>query len=91
MATSSLNLGDHWDRFISKQVSSGRYDSANEVIRDALRALEAREAKLATLIAHLEEGITDSDAAAFEDLSIEQLIEELDAELELGVEPALKH
>ena len=43
MATSSLNLGDHWDRFISKQHSSVRDDSANAVIRDALRALEARD------------------------------------------------
>ena len=41
MATTSLGLGDHWDQFVTKQVASGRYDTANEVIREALRALEA--------------------------------------------------
>ena len=91
MATDSNSLGEHWDQFISKQIASGRYDSANEVIRDALRALEAREAKLAVLISHLEHGAGNSDIAAFEDLSIERLIEELDAELETGTEPGLKH
>lgn len=51
MAASDLSLGAHWDRFIDRQVATGRYGSAGEVIREALRALEAREAKLSTLIA----------------------------------------
>ena len=83
MATDSLSLGKHWDQFITKQVASGRYDSPDDVIRDALRSLEAREAKLAALISHLEAGDGDETASYFaEDLSIEQLIDELDAELE---------
>jgi len=83
MADSDLSLGAHWDRFIDKQVATGRYGSAGEVIREALRALEAREAKLSLLIAHLESGGTSADDLSFvEDLSLERLIEELDAELE---------
>ncbi|MBX9458934.1 MAG: type II toxin-antitoxin system ParD family antitoxin [Rhizobium sp.] len=42
--------------FIEKQVSTGRYGSADEVMREALRALEAREAKLSMLISHIEIG-----------------------------------
>jgi len=91
MATNGFSLGEHWDQFISKQIASGRYDSASEVIRDALRALEARETKLAVLISHLEQGAEDSDLAAFENLSIERLIEELDAELEASPDNPLKH
>ena len=92
MATTNLGLGDHWDQFVTKQVASGRYDTANEVIREALRALEAREAKLATLIAHLEAGGEDIDMGEFgEDLSIEQLIEELDAELDSSTPGKVRH
>ena len=83
MAASDMSLGAHWDRFIDKQVATGRYGSAGEVIREALRALEAREAKLSMLIAHLEAGDAGMDEMPFvEDLSLERLIEELDAELE---------
>lgn len=83
MAASNLSLGAHWDRFIDRQVATGRYSSAGEVIREALRALEAREAKLSMLIAHLESGDASMEDLPFvEDLSLERLIEELDAELD---------
>ncbi len=40
---SSFAIGSHFERFIQRQVESGRYSSASEVIRDALRLLEERE------------------------------------------------
>lgn len=92
MAASDLSLGAHWDRFIDKQVATGRYSSAGEVIREALRALEAREAKLTMLITHLEAGEASIDDMPFvEDLSLERLIEELDAELESETPPGRRH
>lgn len=56
MATTSLSLGLHWEGFIRKQVESGRYASASEVIRDALRGMEEHNDKLDALRAHLDEG-----------------------------------
>jgi antitoxin ParD1/3/4 len=52
----SIALGEHWQAFIEKLVSSGRYGSASEVIRTALRLLEQRDAKIETLRAALVEG-----------------------------------
>ena len=41
----SILLGDYFEEFISSEVSSGKYNSVSEVIRTALRLLEAEEAK----------------------------------------------
>ncbi len=58
----SIALGEHWQAFIAKQVSSGRYGSASEVIRNALRLLEQRDARIQTLRAALVEGEASGSA-----------------------------
>lgn len=42
----SILLGDHFENFISDEISSGRFSSASEVVRTALRLLEIEEQKL---------------------------------------------
>ena len=39
----SVLLGDHFEGFIAQQLSSGKYASASEVVRTALRLLENEE------------------------------------------------
>lgn len=56
MTTTSLSLGEHWEPFIKDEVSRGRYGSARDVVPDALRPLEARQATLEALRTHLAEG-----------------------------------
>lgn len=40
---SSYALGEHFEHFIREQVEGGRYATASEVVRDALRLLEEQE------------------------------------------------
>jgi antitoxin ParD1/3/4 len=52
----SFSVGEHFVRFISAQVSEGRYGSASEVVRAGLRLLEQQEARLIVLRAALIDG-----------------------------------
>ena len=75
MATTSLSLGGHWEAFIKHEIESGRYATASEVVRDALRELEDRGKRLEALRAHLEEGARQAAKGAFiEDFDIEAVI-----------------
>ncbi len=52
----SILLGDYFDNFISEQIKSGKYSSASEVIRNALRLFEHEESKKTELINELKKG-----------------------------------
>lgn len=52
----SILLGEHFEKFISREVSSGKYGSASEVVRTALRILESEEEKKSALIKALVKG-----------------------------------
>jgi antitoxin ParD1/3/4 len=80
MATTSLSLGEHWEVFIRNEVASGRYGSASEVVRSALRVLEERKTRLEALRAHLAEGAGQAARGEFvQDYSIDKLISDADA------------
>jgi antitoxin ParD1/3/4 len=65
----SISLGEHFDGFIAHQLETGRYGSASEVVRAALRLLENSESKLDALRRMLNEGeqsgLTDYNYRAF--------------------------
>lgn len=45
----SFSLDEHYSAFIDGEVASGRYRSASDVVRAALRLLEDRETHLSAL------------------------------------------
>lgn len=81
MATTSLSLGEHWKTIIKNEISSGRYGSASEVVRDALRFMEERKSKLEALRSHLMQGAEQAKSGQFvDDFSMDSLINDLDNE-----------
>ena len=65
MPTRNINLTEHFDRFVDRQVSSGRYSNASEIVREALRLLEGQEqernAKLTLLRQAAKQGFDEID------------------------------
>ncbi|KQS96607.1 MULTISPECIES: type II toxin-antitoxin system ParD family antitoxin [unclassified Rhizobium] len=55
----SFVIGDHFDAFISQQVTSGRFNNASEVVRAGLRLLERDEARFLELKRLIQEGEDD--------------------------------
>jgi|TARA_R110002049_G_C8879645_1_gene539840 antitoxin ParD1/3/4 len=72
----SMTLGEHFDGFIANQINEGRFASASEVVRAALRMFEDNERKIAVLRQLLEEGEKSGTA----EYSYESLMNELDEE-----------
>jgi antitoxin ParD1/3/4 len=66
----NVSIGERWERFVEAALKEGRYGSASEIVREGLRLVEEREARLqalrATLDASIEQGgvITDDELDA---------------------------
>ena len=64
--TTSFVLGEHFERLINQQVGSGRYASASEVVRDALRVFEEQQTAIKRLNDAVEEGYVSGISDAFD-------------------------
>jgi antitoxin ParD1/3/4 len=62
MATMNISLTPQLEKLVHDRVKSGRYTSASEVIRDALRLLDSRDRGTAQLNADVEAGLRQLDA-----------------------------
>ncbi len=45
----NVSIGPRWENFVSTLVEAGRYGTGSEVVREGLRLVEEREAKLQAL------------------------------------------
>ncbi|EBV3600133.1 type II toxin-antitoxin system ParD family antitoxin [Salmonella enterica subsp. enterica serovar Virchow] len=54
----NVSVGHRWEEFVEEAVRSGRYGSASEVVREGLRLVEEREAKLLALREKLDASIS---------------------------------
>lgn len=55
----NVSVGSRWEEFVETVVKEGRYGSASEVVREGLRLVEEREAKLRNLRQHLQAAIDE--------------------------------
>ncbi len=60
--TTSFTLGRDLEKFVREQVDSGAYESASEVLREALRRMADEERKERELQAALEAGLKSGRA-----------------------------
>ncbi|WP_186420272.1 type II toxin-antitoxin system ParD family antitoxin [Bosea sp. CS1GBMeth4] len=76
----NVSIGPRWENFIADIVEAGRYGSASEVVREGLRLVEEREAKLQALRDMVEESIARGGSHTDEDVSaaIETALDEID-------------
>jgi antitoxin ParD1/3/4 len=59
-------LTDYFEAFIEGQIAQGKYENATEVIEDALRLLQAREATLDRLRRAVAESEASGEAVPFD-------------------------
>ena len=69
---SSYAIGAHFEQFIKDQLSGGRYATASEVLRDALRLLEREEqrrnASLEALRSEVQQGLSSGAGNSADDV-----------------------
>jgi antitoxin ParD1/3/4 len=75
----SADLGEALENFVTKLVASGRYHSKSEVLREGVRLIQEREARLAALDAAIARGLDDADAGRVKSSS--EVFDRLEAKL----------
>jgi antitoxin ParD1/3/4 len=75
----NVSIGERWEGFVENAVKSGRYGSASEVVREGLRLVEEREARLRALQDTLNASIAEGSPASDDELG--QALEAKAAEL----------
>ncbi len=58
----SADLGRPLEAFVSTLVETGRYNSKSEVLREGVRLIQEREARLSALDASIARGMADAEA-----------------------------
>lgn len=66
----SVDLGKTLEGYVETLIDSGRYNSKSEVLREGVRLVQEREAKLAALDASIMRGLEDVAAGRFEDADV---------------------
>ena len=90
MPTRNINLTEHLDDFVERQVASGRYSNASEIVRESLRLLEEqqqeRKAKLKALRQAAKQGFDEIDQGQGIVLKVKKAIHQFVAGIETEVQ-----
>jgi antitoxin ParD1/3/4 len=70
----NVSLGKNWEDYVSTLVSSGEFNNASEVVRDALRRQQEQLLKLESLRREVDKGLASIAAGDFVDTNATDLI-----------------
>ncbi len=94
MPTMNVSLPAAFAEFFEKEVASGNYSTASEVVRDGLRMLREERAvfeeKLAILRREIQIGLDDVEAGRVDSRPIDEIMAEIIAEVEAEEEKEAK-
>ncbi len=76
----SADLGNTLEAYVADLVKSGRYHSKSEVLREGVRLVQEREARLAALDVAIARGLADVEAGRVKPAS--DVFDRLEAKLE---------
>jgi len=84
MPTMNVSLPAALAEFVEKEVASGNYATASEVVRDGLRMLREERAvyqeKLAILRREIQIGLDEVDGGKYSDKTVMEILAEVQAE-----------
>lgn len=69
----NVSLTPELDKYIHGKVASGRYSSASEVVREALRAMVERDSYRTYVQGKIDRGLADLEAGRYVEGSAEEL------------------
>ncbi len=70
----NVSLGKNWEDYVSTLVSSGEFNNASEVVRDALRRQQEQLLKLEALRREVDRGLASIAAGDFVDTNAADVI-----------------
>lgn len=82
MATTSIDLGEHFTGFLSQLKESGRYRNASEAVRAGLRLLEQEEAEKKAKIKWLRQELIAGEESGESNRSIDDIWQEVKARVD---------
>lgn len=86
MPTTSINITDQLNSWISQKVSSGDYNNASEVIREALRLMKSNDEREQLELDFLRQkvltGVNQADRGIYSPRDIAQILAETKAALD---------
>lgn len=78
----SADLGKQLESFVQQLVDTGRYGSKSEVLREGVRLIQEREARLTALDVSIARGLADAEAGRTQPL--DAVFERLGAKYQAG-------
>lgn len=76
----NVSLTPELDKYVHGKVASGRYSSASEVVREALRAMVERDSYRSYVQGKIDRGLADLEAGRYVEGDLDELFDQIVSE-----------